>query len=147
MRTITLPNSFFDEAASQLKQGQTVRMNVLGESMYPFLHNGDCITLIPYKGEDLPLYTGVFYKWNDRYMTHRLVKKDESTWHMLGDGNIYRIESLPQSEIIGVLTQCERPDGTIIDCTSKQWFRNGKLWYKARLLRRFLYKPLRMIGV
>lgn len=147
MRTITLPNSFFSETAEQLKHGKTVRISVIGESMYPFLHSGDTITLEPYRGEDLPLFTGVFYEWQGHYMTHRLIKKEGNVWHMLGDGNIYRIESVAKSNILGVLTNCTRPNGKVIDCTTEEWRNRGKLWTKLRRVRRVLYKPLRWMGI
>ncbi len=147
MRTISLPNSFFAETAEQLRQGKEVTITVNGESMYPFIHSGDTITLIPYKGEDLPLYTAVFYQWQGNYMTHRLIRKAKGIYHMLGDGNIYREESLPSTEILGILTTCTRPNGKTINCRSERWLSNGKLWHKLRRVRRVLYKPLRIIGV
>lgn len=145
MCSITLPNSFFTVAASCLREGAKVHLTVLGESMYPFIHSGDSIVLLPYHGEDLPLYTAVFFQWEGSYMIHRIIKKESSMWHMQGDGNIYRVESLPPAEIIGVLVQYERPDGRAIDSTSDRWIRQGKLWYKLRPIRKYLLKLLRWV--
>ena len=138
-RTLVLPNIFFEEVANQLREGNDVTVSVQGDSMYPFLHSGDTIRLRPYQeGEELPLFCAVFYKWEGHYMTHRVVRKDATSYTMLGDGNVYRFETLPAKDILGVLVSCCRPDGCSIDCLSSHWLRRGRFWYWRRPLRRYL---------
>lgn len=150
MASITLPNEFFVLAAEQLLDGVLVRIAVQGDSMYPFLHSGDVIDLLPYQGEDLPLYTAVFYRWQGQYMTHRLVRKegqgDDEIWTMLGDGNIYRFEQVPRKEIIGVLLHAQRPGSSIrTDCRSRRWLACGRWWVRLRPARRFLIPLLKRL--
>lgn len=150
MATITLPNEFFELAAEQLRNGVLVRIAVQGDSMYPFLHSGDVIELQPYQGEDLPLYTAVFYQWQGQYMTHRLVRKevhgDDEVWAMLGDGNIYRYEQVARREIIGVLAHAQRPNSLDdIDCRSRSWLAWGRWWVWLRPIRRFLIPLLKLL--
>lgn len=137
-RTLVLPNIFFEEVANQLREGNDVTVTVQGDSMYPFLHSGDTILLRPYQGEELPLFCAVFYQWGGHYMTHRIVRRDDDAYTMLGDGNVYRFETLTDKEIIGVLVSCHRPDGRSFDCLSKRWLRYGHFWYWLRPVRRYL---------
>lgn len=137
-KTLILPNIFFEEVANQLSEGNEVTVSVQGDSMYPFLRSGDTIKLRPYRGEELPLYCAVFYQWGGHYMTHRVVRQDGASYTMLGDGNVYRFETLPKKDVIGVLVSCCRQDGRSIDCLSKRWLRYGHLWYLLRPLRRYL---------
>ena len=95
MRTLSVSNEFFAEAAEHLRRGEEVRLLVQGNSMLPFILGGrDQVTLVPFHGQDLPLGTAAFYQWKGKYMIHRLVKKEGGQYHFLGDGNIYRIETI-----------------------------------------------------
>ncbi|MBQ0047796.1 MAG: S24 family peptidase [Prevotellaceae bacterium] len=148
MRTISVSNRFFALAAEHLADGLTVRIKVQGESMYPFLHSGDEIEIVPVKdGEDIPLWTAVFYEWNGSFMVHRLVNKRGDEYDMLGDGNLVRIETLKRSEIKGVLNRCFRKNGKVVDCRSEKWLNRGKFWFKIRRIRKYVAKLLRMLGV
>lgn len=149
MRKITVPNSFFEEAAEALRNGQTIRLHVDGQSMYPFIHGGkDEIEVVPYDGKQpLPLWCCPFYKWGDNYMIHRYIGMKDGLCQMLGDGNIARIEALPQEEIIGLLRTIYHPDGTEQDCTDARWLRRAAWWYRLRRVRRFLIPLFRRFGI
>lgn len=148
MRTLSVPNAFFEEAAAMLRAGKTVKMRVCGQSMYPFLHSGkDLVELVPYPGGDLPLWTVVFYRWEGQYMIHRIVGTDEERYQMMGDGNIYRIEEVHKDEVIGVLRYIHRPDGTVQDCTDARWLSRGGKWYRWLPVRRYLIKIMKLLGV
>ena len=149
MRKLVVPNSFFAEAAEALRSGQSVRLHVNGQSMYPFIHGGkDEIEIVPYDGKTpLEPWCCPFYQWKGNYMIHRYIGMDGDLCQMLGDGNIYRIEKLPKEEIIGLLRTIYHPDGTEQDCRDTQWLRKAAWWYRFRKLRRFLIPLFRIFGV
>ena len=149
MRKLVVPNSFFADAAEALKNGQSVRLHVDGQSMYPFIHGGkDEILVAPYDGK-IPLepWCCPFYQWGGNYMIHRLIETDGNICRMLGDGNIYRIEEVPRHEIIGILHTIYHPDGSIQDCRDKRWLKKAQWWYRLRKVRRFLIPLFRLLGI
>ena len=53
MRTLSVSNEFFAEAAEHLRRGEEVRLLVQGNSMLPFILGGrDQVTLVPFHGQD-----------------------------------------------------------------------------------------------
>ena len=149
MRKLVVPNSFFSEAATALRNGQSVRLHVDGQSMYPFIHGGkDEIEIVPYDGKSpLEPWCCPFYQWGGNYMIHRYIGMKGDLCQMLGDGNIYRIEELPKSEIIGMLRTIYHPDGTEQDCRDKKWLKKAAWWYRLRKIRRFLLPLCRIVGI
>ena len=140
MRKIVLSNGFFLEAAEALKKGQTVKLLVGGQSMYPFIRGGrDLIEVIPYpaKGE-LPGWCCPFYQWEGRYMIHRYIGHEGDECLMMGDGNIVRIERVKREEIIGLLRYIYPPDRARQDCFDKHWLKKAEWWYRLKFLRRWL---------
>jgi hypothetical protein len=149
MRKLVVSNDFFAEAAKELSKGKSVRMLVGGQSMYPFIHGGkDEIEIEPYDGTTPPKpWCCPFYKWEGSYMIHRFIGMNGNKWQMLGDGNICRIEEVPQEDIIGILRTIYHPDGTIQDCSDKAWLRRACWWYRLRKVRRYLIPLLRRLGI
>ena len=149
MRKLVVPNSFFEEAAEALRNGQTVRLHVDGQSMYPFIHGGkDEIEVVPYDGvSPLEPWCCPFYRWRGNYMIHRFIGMNGDMCQMLGDGNVYRIEEVSSKEIIGILRTIYHPDGTEQDCRDSQWLKKAALWYRLRKIRRFLLPLFRMCRV
>ncbi|MBE6286955.1 MAG: hypothetical protein E7099_02015 [Mediterranea massiliensis] len=145
MRKITLPNSFLAEAAEMLRNGQTVRLHIDGASMYPFIRGGkDEVELLPHQGTTpLTPWCCAFYCWEGQYMIHRYIGKYEETCLMMGDGNLARIEQVPISEVIGILSTIYHPDGSKQDCLDSRWLKRGHLWYRLRHIRRFLIPLLK----
>ena len=149
MRKLVVPNSFFEEAAETLRQGNTVRLHVDGQSMYPFIKGGkDEIEVAPYDGKSpLDPWCCPFYKWEGNYMIHRFIGMNGDLYQMLGDGNLYRIEEVPKKDIAGILRTIYHPDGTEQDCRDARWIKKAIWWYKLRKIRRFLFPLLRMCRV
>ncbi len=149
MRKIVLTNSFFSEASDALKQGQTVKLLVGGQSMYPFIRGGiDLVEVVPIPpGDELPAWCCPFYQWQGRYMIHRYVGRNGDEYLMQGDGNVARIERVKREEIIGVLRYIYRPDGYRVDCSDKSWLKKAKWWYRLRLLRRWLLLLFKILHI
>lgn len=132
-------NLYFAQAAERLASGTAVRLSVMGNSMLPFIIGGkDQVTLVPYTGQDLPLGIAALYQWEGKYMIHRLVKKDESHYHFLGDGNICRFETIKRNEVLGILQTIHHPNNKETDATGRCWLHLGMIWYHIRPIRRYL---------
>lgn len=132
-------NQYFAQAAERLASGTAVRLSVMGNSMLPFIIGGkDQVTLVPYTGQDLPLGIAALYQWEGKYMIHRLVKKDESHYHFLGDGNICRLETIKRNEVLGILQTIHHPNNKETDATGRCWLHLGMIWYHIRPVRRYL---------
>lgn len=158
MRKLTVPNDFFADAAEALKQGQTVKLLIGGQSMYPFIRGGiDVVEIIPCPPEgELPAWCCPFFRWEGRYMIHRYIGKENSNggesgegsesdnYLMLGDGNIARIERVKRKDIIGLLRTIHRPDGTKQDCLDARWLKKAEWWYRLRYIRRWLLPILKI---
>lgn len=146
MEKVILSNSYFADIANILKQGESVKLLVGGNSMYPFIHgNIDLVELIPYCGEDLPRWTIIFYCYNGHYMIHRIVGKSTTDYIMMGDGNIRAKEKAGPDNIFGILYRVYYPNGNVLDCSSSDWLMKGAIWYHLRLFRRILIKILRIL--
>ena len=149
IRKLVVPNSFFEAAAEELRNGKSVRLHVDGQSMYPFIHGGkDEIELVPYDGKSpLEAWCCPFYRWGGNYMIHRFIGMNGEMCQMLGDGNLCRIEEVPQCDIAGILRTIYHPDGTSQDCQDPHWLRKAAWWYRFRKLRRFLIPIFKFLGV
>ena len=149
MRKLIVPNSFLSEAAEALRAGQTVKLHIDGQSMYPFIHGGkDLVEVVPCPPEgELPLYCCPFYQWEGRYMIHRYIGREGDECLMLGDGNLVRIERVRRSDIIGLLRTIYRPDGTEQVCTDARWLRRAHWGVRLRPLRRFLLPLCRLLHI
>ena len=128
MRKLVVPNSFFAEAAEALRNGQSVRLHVDGQS-------------------SLEPWSCPFYQWGGNYMIHRFIGMNGDLCQMLGDGNLYRIEEVPKKDIAGILRTIYHADGTEQDCRDAQWIKKAIWWYKLRKIRRFLLPILRLCRV
>lgn len=149
MRKIVVSNNFLAEAAEALKQGQTVKLLIGGQSMYPFIRGGiDLVEIVPCPTEgELPAWCCSFYQWEDRYMIHRYIGREGDTCLMMGDGNVARIERVKRKEIIGLVSTIYRPDGIRLDCYDKGWLKKAERWYRLRLVRRWLLPVIKMMRV
>lgn len=149
MKKVILSNEFLSEAAEQLRKGISVRLRVDGQSMYPFIHGGqDEVDLIPYDGVTPPEpWCCPFYKWHGQYMIHRFIGVKDNKWRMLGDGNLCRVEEVPQSEIIGILRTIYYSDGTVLDCRNQKWLWKAAWWYRLRKFRRYLLRLCRIFRI
>ena len=147
MRKIVLSNDFFAEAAEALRNGQTVKLLIGGESMYPFIKGGaDLVEVVPFTStNELTAWCCPFFQWEGRYMIHRYIGTEGDEHLMLGDGNVARIERVKSEDIIGMLRYIHRPDGTKLDCRDESWLRKAKWWYRLRPVRRWLLPLLKRV--
>ena len=92
-----------------LLRGDTVRLTVTGNSMYPMLHTRrDTVTLSPAK--KIKKYDITFHKRQDgRYILHRVLKvKKDGTYLIAGDNELKTEPPVKREQIFGVVTEYTR---------------------------------------
>ena len=111
-----------EEIRILISEGKTVSLTVKGNSMNPFMvHLRDQITLGPWKDEDLRKGTVALVKDNrGNYLIHRIIRRDENTVTLLGDGNIGMTETATLDNVIGIMYSIERKGRT--------WKPDDRLW-------------------
>jgi bleomycin hydrolase len=147
MKTLVVQNQFLEGVADLLEDGQSVRIRIGGSSMDPFIRGGvDEVELVPYvPGDELPLWTGVFFRWKGKYMVHRYIGREGDFFCFMGDGNLIQVEKVEEKDVLGILQTIYHPDGTEQDCRDSRWLRKGALWYRFRRFRRFILPLYRKI--
>ena len=122
-KTVTKDKALMMEEIRQLiSEGKTVSFTVKGNSMNPFLvHLRDRITLGPWKDEEIrPGTVALVRDSRGHYLIHRIIRRDNDTVTLLGDGNIGITETADLKDIIGVMKSVDRK--------GHEWHSNGLLW-------------------
>lgn len=101
---------FFNEVEFILKTGKTVRINVCGESMYPFLRNGDQVILTSSDVCDVCKDSIVLAHTSWGWVLHRVLRVTGAKLLLAGDANARQVESVTSHEIVGVVTGIWRGD-------------------------------------
>lgn len=127
----------FPEIERLLNEGRTVKMTPQGSSMLPFIRGGeDSVTLL--KAENPKVGDILLCRLNGNiYVLHRLIRINEDTFTLRGDGNIQGEEMCKREDAIGRVISIERPDGRPKRLT------RGSLWQWLYPYRRILLKIYR----
>ena len=111
-----------EEIRTLISEGKSVTLTVKGNSMNPFIvHMRDRMTLGPWKDEDIRKGTVALVRdIRGNYLIHRIIRKDENTVTLLGDGNVGFTETATIDNIIGIMHSVERKN--------KIWTSNSMIW-------------------
>lgn len=144
----SLPNDiFFAQVESEISQGRSVWFKIKGTSMLPFLKdNKDSVLLSPVK-ESVVKNDVVLFSYNGRHVLHRVIKIEGEKYIIQGDGVYASSEFCHSKDIIGKVTQIQRPSGKIIPVTSFKWRMFSSLWVNLRFLRKYLLLIYRRLFV
>ena len=117
------------------KDGELFFTNV-GYSMYPLIRQREDILHIvksnnPYKKGDI-----VLYKSNiDHYVLHRILKVKKDKIILAGDYNYFKDKPIYNDQILGLLTDIKKKDGTLIDLSkdkkARKFFYSNFFYIKA----------------
>jgi hypothetical protein len=95
--------------ADLLRAGQSVRLEVTGHSMAPFLRPGDVLTIAPCRGASPSQGEVVaFAPREDRLLVHRLVARREDGLLLRGDAAPQADPLVARADVLGVVTRAER---------------------------------------
>lgn len=140
MKSIQLSNNeFFALTKEMLREGKSVDIRVKGNSMRPFLFDGEVVTIAPLFPQS-ELTEGLIVLADTDFgkvMMHRIQRISGERIIMQGDGNLYQWEEIRREQIFGIA----------------RTFRKGKqdlsLYTPARRMaaRMWNYYPIRRIGL
>ncbi len=139
MKRILADKSIMMEEIRQLiSEGRTVSLTVKGNSMNPFMVNlRDQITLGPWKEEDLKKGTVALVRdVRGTHLVHRIIRKDENTVTLLGDGNIGFTETATLDNVIGIMYSVQRK-GHVWSSKSLVWRCYSWIWMLLTPVRRW----------
>lgn len=116
MKSLQISNhEFFALAKEMLQQGKSVDIRVKGNSMRPFLFDGETVTVAPILpdsvlSEGLIILTDTSFH---KVMMHRICRIEGDIITMRGDGNLIQRESVHRSQIFGIVETFTRKGRTI----------------------------------
>ena len=111
-----------EEIRKLISEGRTVSLTLKGNSMNPFIvHLRDQMTLGPWKDEDIRKGCVALVKdTKGRYVIHRIIKRENDTVTLIGDGNVDLYETAQMCNIIGIMYSITRK--------GKEWKRDSRIW-------------------
>lgn len=118
-------------------EGRSVRLNVRGQSMLPFLYDiRDSVIIEPITGELKKGDVVIFQRKNGTYIMHRICKADSKKrqYYMVGDAQKEIEGPIEAEQIFGIITQaCRR--GKWVNDKSMVWWFYDKVWGLMRPFR------------
>jgi signal peptidase len=132
---LTMQNrDFFLVAQEFLGQGKHVRFLLKGNSMLPFLRQGDLVCLHAATAGDLRLGEVVLVNWKGSFILHRLVFATARYLYLAGDNNLFRIEKVQRDCVIARVIWAQRAVRPLAYLGG--WGRFlGLLWFASRPIR------------
>lgn len=109
-----------------------------GVSMLPMLKNRRDTIVVRAKTERLQPLDVALYKRGEEYVLHRVLSVTETGYIIRGD-NCYTDENVPESAVIGVLTEFYRKNKHVL-CTDEKYLKYVKKRLKTYKIRRFFIR-------
>ena len=127
--------SFFSQVGHFLSSGREVQLRVAGDSMLPFLADGDCVCLAPVESVTIKRGDVLLAMWQGRYVLHRVVRMERRQLVLTGDHNLTQLETVSTDRVLGVMTVAYRAERVLFRRSAMmRWL--GLAWYVIRPGRR-----------
>ena len=126
-----VPNAvLLEDAASLMEEGHEVSFTPLGNSMLPFIRGGkDAVRMRKLPGVEVGDI--VLFRFQGRYVLHRVIGKEGEKLTLMGDGNIRGKEYCRLEDVMGTVVAIERNGKSIRPA-------KGRLWNRLLPLRRYI---------
>lgn len=141
MKSLTICNEvLIDLFLKLLQRNEIVTFVVKGNSMYPFLRNNqDYVKIVRLESGDLKWGQIVLFRYENRYLLHRIIRKKGTNYYLRGDNNwSFHLETCKKEDVCGIVVKVNR-NGHEINCDSWQWRFLSLLWVKTHKCRVCLY--------
>lgn len=147
MGTIVMPNgAMADLIEEAVNKGETVRLRVQGNSMYPFLRNGkDVVEIQKVRAEKVRRGDIILFRYSSSFILHRVVSRKGEVVKTQGDGVWTFFETIAADQIIGVVRSVLCENGKMVRLDSAGWIVLARFWISLRPLRRYLLFMLRKV--
>ncbi len=135
-----IPNElFFQEAKELLGEGKKVSLYVQGNSMRPFLRNGDKVLLSSASSRRIKKGAIVLARSSMGIVLHRIVRVDANNCLLAGDAHSKQIEKASIADVIGIVVGAHRYGKEIrLNSLHKRFL--SFLWRILRPLRGVVFK-------
>ena len=133
-------SQIFEIAEESLNDGGSIKITVVGNSMYPFLRNMvDSVELYRESYDNIKLSDIVVAKKGNKYILHRVYKKNVGEFVMLGDGNFVTDGPYDKSDLVCRARGIYRKD-KYISCSSWAFVVLSKLWRLLKPFRKLIFR-------
>lgn len=134
-KSFKVPNHlFFEIIEEELKAGKSVKFNVAGNSMIPFLKNADQVIIKQPIDLNVKIGDILLVKYREKVILHRLVKIEAGEYYLAGDGNLDQIEVVNKEDLLAVVLKGFRGEREL-RVNSSFNKKMGLIWYYIRPLR------------
>lgn len=146
-KSAPIPNElFFQEAKELLGEGKKVSLYVQGDSMRPFLRNGDKVLLTSATSRRIKKGAIVLARSSMGIVLHRVVRVDEGSYLLAGDAHSKQVEKAFVVDVIGIVVGAHRYGKEIhFDSFYKRFL--SFLWGVLRPFRGLLFKCYDVLSV
>ena len=129
-------NCFFSLIETKIAEGKSVKFRVKGNSMYPFLRDGnDLVILEKCSTDSLKPMDVILFRYRGIYILHRIIKREGMRLLIQGDGVISAIEQCTVDDVIGKVVKVRRSSGKTISVDSWRWILLSRLWRCSEIIR------------
>lgn len=109
------PGVFAEISKSLLAAGKSVRFNAVGDSMYPFIHNGDLVVIEPTLTARLKIGDIIYYQdINGHCLLHRVIRKrglaGSTQFQIQADNTLMPGGWVSSDRVLGRLARFHRDD-------------------------------------
>lgn len=132
-----LDNSIiFPEVTKLVSEGRKVSIRAKGNSMLPFIKDGDTVGLVKI---DKVQHLDIILVFTDKghYVLHRAIKIDGDNITLMGDGNLRGCEYCTLESVLAV-AETVTSNGRIFDLRDEKHLRKARLWIRMLPIRRYL---------
>ena len=125
-----------------LKQGIPVSFPIRGWSMYPFLSDGDMVTVEPLEEHIPSVNDAILYRRiNGPLVLHRLMKIDHKGYYFCGDNQTEIEGPLNRSQLLGILVSYTH-NGKQVQSADSSYQLLTSVWRHMRPLRPVISKTV-----
>ena len=146
----TMPNDiFFTEVEHIIAEGGEVVLCVKGNSMRPFIRSDRTrVRFSMCDPQSLKRGDIVLFRYHDRHIMHRIIRREGDRLLLAGDGNYRKTEQCTTDDVAAIVTAVIRPNGRVIPCDSTIWRTASAIWISLpQTVRRIILGLLRHIGI
>lgn len=129
-------NMLMDTVIFQLEQGTEVSIIGCGDSMKPFIENGEDKVVLKKIPESKQVCAGEIYLYkrsNGKYAIHRIFDVQEESFSAVGDAQVSVETDIPKKHLVALVSRVIKKDGTEIDCTNPDFVRNSAVHMRRRI--------------
>lgn len=129
-------NAIIDDVISQLEQGTEVLITGCGNSMKPFIENGEDKVVLEKIPNGKEIREGEIYLYkrsNGKYAIHRIFEVYEDSVSAVGDAQYWVETDIPKSNLVAIVTRVIKKDGTNIDCKDPETVNDSAVQMHERI--------------